>query len=101
MKAQAKKGLAPEFKNAGNHKGIRRFVKWLNNWRKHEKHIYEMKFQDLHEKRTLKILREINVALSLNLSIDQIHKVDKKLSRMRPPKEGFNKKTLLTPTHRK
>ena len=99
MKAQRAKGLEEHFKNAGAHEDIDEFLGWLRKWEAHPQHVYQMDFEDLHQKRIMSILRDLNGAMNMGLTNEQLLKVQTNLKRMRPPKKGFNPTTLLTPTH--
>lgn len=99
MKAQIEKGLDPQFENAGKYDDINKYFGWLDIWRKRKAHIYEMDFEDLDYKRIKKILHKLNKAMDLDLGYNQICAVEKRLSEMVPPTEGFDHETLLTPTH--
>ena len=99
MKAQRKKGLDPRFKNAGQYEQIDMYFEWLDYWRKEEGHIYEMDFEDLENKRIMKILYELDSVLGLDLDAFQLSNVELRLAEMKAPLNGFDHETLLTPTH--
>lgn len=101
MKNQRKIGLENEFNNAGNYEDIETFISWLQYWGHHEKHVYQMDYEDLKNKRIMKILTGLNQALSLNLNTEQLRNVERQLDELVPPKQGLNKITLLTSTHYK
>lgn len=101
MIKQRVKGLEPQFANAGAFEDIEEFFNWLNRWRDHSKHVYEMIYADLEQNKCSKIVRELCYSLNIELTFAQIESVCNKLSNLQPPKEGFDSVTLLTPTHLK
>lgn len=99
MKKQRRKGVDPRFINAGNFEEINVFFDWLNSWRRHDSHVYEMDYDDLERGYIQKILKELNKALSFGLSETQLILVELELIELKAPAEGFDPVTLLTPTH--
>jgi len=99
MDALIERGLDPQF--IMHPEKIDEYFAALSRWERHPKHVYQMDFEDLHKKNTIKILKDLNRALGLTLKLRHILAVNKQLAQLKSPAESYDPITLLTSTHYK